>query len=53
MDMVLRHYSNKISHLTKCTNTRPKKIAKKGKIPSKSIGILLQNRYTFIVSRAD
>ena len=28
MDMVLRFYFNKISHLTKCTNTQPKKIAK-------------------------
>ena len=53
MDMVLKYYYNKISYLTKCTNTRPKKIAKKGKIPDESIGILLQNRYTFIVSRAD
>jgi len=33
MDMVLRLYSNKISHLTKCTNTRPKKIAKNVKTP--------------------
>jgi hypothetical protein len=33
MDIVLKRYSNKISHLAKCTNTRPKKIAKKGKTP--------------------
>ena len=42
MDIVLKYYYNKISHLTKCTNTQPKKIAKKRIIPAKSMGILLK-----------
>jgi len=43
MDIALKYYSNKISHLTKCTNTQPKKIAKMRIIPVKSMVILLKN----------